>query len=448
VVTLESMMRVNIGQLIACAALAVATAAPVAAGQDDRLVRLELEQARDTASVERDRAREAASLERERATRERERGARERAEGQYERAQNAIEREDWTRAIEQLRGLANLNFPRMDAALYWQAYSLDRLNRRAEALTAVAELVKSYPMSRWLNDARALEISVRQRAGQPVSPSQQNDDDLKLLAIQGLQQMDPAQGVPMLESILQGNQSPRLKERALFVLAQSGSPRAQQVLTGVAKGNSNPDLQRKAIQYLGMHSSAANRQVLSDIYSSTSDIDIKRQVLRAFMMAGDKQRVLAAATGEKSPELRSEAVRQLGMMGARDELWQLYQKEPSVEVRQQMLQGMMMSGDDAHLSEVANSDANMDLRRQAVRQLGMIGGGGRSGETLINIYNRQSDAGVKNAAIEGLFISGNADALVTLARKETDRDLKRRIVEKLALMNSPAATNYMLELLK
>ena len=111
-------------------------------------------------------------------------------------------------------------------------------------------------MSRWLNDARALELQVRQRAGQPVSPDQQNDDDLKLLAIQGLQQMDPAQGVPLLEKILQGNQSPRLKERALFVLAQSGSPRAQQVLTGIAKGNANPDLQRKAIQYLGMHSIA------------------------------------------------------------------------------------------------------------------------------------------------------------------------------------------------
>jgi HEAT repeat protein len=165
------------------------------------------------------------------------------------------------------------------------------------------------------------------------------------------------------------------------------------------------------------------------------------------MMAGDKQRVLAAASGEKSPELRSEAVRQLGMLGARDELWQLYQKESSVDVRQQMLQGMMMAGDVAHLTEVANSDANMDLRRRAIQQLGMLGGG-RSGDTLVNIYNRQSDPGVKHAAIDGLFFSGNATALVALARKETDRDLKRRIVEKLTLMGSPEARDYMLELLK
>ena len=225
--------------------------------------------------------------------------------------------------------------------------------------------------------------------------------------------------MPLLEKILQGNQSPRLKERALFVLAQSDSSRAQQVLADVAKGNSNPDLQRKAIQYLGMHGSAANRQLLTDIYGSV--VRRGRQASDPALVhacAGDKQRVLAAATSEKSPELRSEAVRQLGMMGARDELWQLYQKESSVEVQQQMLQGMMMSGDVAHLTEVANSEANMDLRRRAMKQLGMAGGG-RSGDTLVNIYNRQSDAGVKRAAIDGLFISGNANALVTLARKET-----------------------------
>ena len=369
------------------------------------------------------------------------------SEGQYERAQRSIEREEWARAIEQFRALANANFPRADAALYWQAYSLDRLNRQAEALTTVAELLKNYPTSRWLNDARALELAVRQRAGQPVSPDQQNDDDLKLLAIQGLQQMDPAQGVPLLEKILQGTQSPRLKERALFVLAQSNSPRAQQVLAGVAKGTSNPDLQRKAVQYLGMAGTAANRQLLADIYASSADIDLKRQILRSFMMAGDKQRVLAAATNEKSPELRSEAVRQLGMLGARDELWQLYQKESSVDVKQQMLQGMMMGGDVAHLTEVANSEANMDLRRKAIQQLGMLGGG-RSGDTLVNIYSRQSDPGVKRAAIDGLFFSGNTSALVALAKKEADRDLKRYIVQKLALMDSPEARDYMMELLK
>jgi hypothetical protein len=72
----------------------------------------------------------------------------------------------------------------------------------------------------------------------------------------------------------------------------------------------------------------------------------------------------------------------------------------------------------------------------------------RTGDAILNIYNRQTDVGVKEAVIDALFIQQNAETLVALARKETDRDLKRRIVSKLALMQSPAARDYMLELLK
>ena len=365
----------------------------------------------------------------------------------YEQGQNAIERAQWPRAVERFTVLVDSKAPRADAALYWRAYSLDKLNRQSEALTSVAELLKGYPSSRWVADARALEIQVRQRAGQPVSPEVQADEELKLFAIQGLQHQDPEQAIPMLEKLLQGTSSPRMKERVLFVLAQSNAARARQVMTTVARGGSNPDLQMKAIQYIGMQGSQPNRQLLGEIYTSSTDVDVKRQILRAYMMAGDRERVLAAATGEKSPQLRAEAMRQLGMMGARDEVWQLYQKETDAQVRSQIIQGLFMAGDSTHLLEVANNDASPDLRRRAIQHLGMMGRD-RTGDAILNIYNRQTDVGVKEAAIDALFIQQNAETLVALARKETDRDLKRRIVAKLALMPSPAARDYMLELLK
>ena len=279
--------------------------------------------------------------------------------------QEAIERAQWAQAVERFTTLVSAKAPRADAALYWRAYSLDKLNRQPEALTSVAELLKVYPSSRWLADARALEIQVRQRAGQPVSPEVQADEELKLFAIQGLQHQDPDQAIPMLEKLLQGTSSPRLKERALFVLAQSDAPRARQLLTTVARGGTNPDLQLKAIRYLGMMGgSPANRQLLGEIYASSTDLEVKRQILRAFMMAGDRERVLAAATSEKSPELRAEAVRQLGMMGANDELWQLYQKETDAEVREQLIRGFFMSGDPAQ----AHRDRQQRLEYRAAAQ--------------------------------------------------------------------------------
>ena len=439
----------TVGDWVAAVTMAAVLIVPcvAAAGQGfalDEQVRQSDQSARD-----RERERERAEQARERAERERERGqqSRDRFENFYEQGQNAIERAQWQQAIERFTVLVDSKAPRADAALYWRAYSLDKLNRQSEALTSVAELLKGYPSSRWVADARALEIQVRQRAGQPVSPEVQADEELKLFAIQGLQHQDPDQAIPMLEKLLQGTSSPRMKERVLFVLAQSNAARARQVMTTVARGGSNPDLQMKAIQYIGMQGSQPNRQLLGEIYTSSTDVDVKRQILRAYMMAGDRERVLAAATGEQSPQLRAEAVRQLGMLGARDEVWQLYQKETDPQVRSQIIQGLFMAGDSTHLLEVANNDASPDLRRRAIQHLGMMGRG-RTGDAILNIYNRQTDVGVKEAAIDALFIQQNAETLVALARKETDRDLKRRIVAKLALMPSPAARDYMLELLK
>jgi HEAT repeat protein len=438
-----------VGPWIAALTMAAVLVVPcaAAAGQDFALE--EQVRQREQSARDRERERERVEQQRERAEQERERAqqSRERFENLYEQGQNAIERAQWPRAIERFTVLVDAKAPRADAALYWRAYSLDKLNRQADALTSVAELLKGYPSSRWIADARALEIQVRQRAGQPVSPDVQADEELKLFAIQGLQHQDPEQAIPMLEKLLQGTSSPRIKERALFVLAQSNAARARQVMTAVARGGSNPDLQMKAIRYIGMNASQPNRQLLGEIYTSSTDIDVKRQVLRAYMMSNDRERVLAAATSEKSPQLRAEAMRQLGMMGARDEVWQLYQKETDAQVRSQIIQGLFMAGDSTHLLEVANNDASPDLRRRAIQHLGMMGRD-RTGDAILNIYNRQTDVGVKEAVIDALFIQQNAETLVALARKETDRDLKRRIVSKLALMQSPAARDYMLELLK
>jgi HEAT repeat protein len=219
------------------------------------------------------------------------------------------------------------------------------------------------------------------------------------------------------------------------------------VLTGIARGGSNPDLQLKAVQYLGIHGSQANRQLLGEIYAASTDVDVKRQVLRSYMISGDRERVLAAATGEKVPELRAEAVRQLGIMGARDGVWQLYAKETDPEVKRQMIQALFLAGDSARLIEIANNDSNVEMRRRAVQQLGLMGRD-RTADAILNVYNRQTNTEVKEAAIDALFIQQNAETLVALARKETDRELRGRIVQKLSLMRSPAARDYLMELLK
>jgi len=457
-------MTIRILKLTIAAVGVLAIAAPVAARPQGYAVAVsaaDLAQAgRDRASADEERAQEQRDRDREaqeraqeqkdrdREQRDRDREQKERDRDQetanYDRGRDALDQSQWDRAINAFNRVIEMKGSRADAAFYWKAYTQNKLGQRAEALGTIADLSKQYPRSRYIGDAKALEVEVRRDSGQPVRPENESDEDLKLYALNALQNSDEA--IPLLQKILSGPSSPRLKERALFVLAQSNSVKAREVLVSIAKGNSTPDLQFKAIQYLGVHGGRESRAALADVYASTGDVDVKRRILRAFMVAGEKDRLMTAAQGEQNADLRSEAVRQLGVMGAHDELWTLYQKETSIDVKKQILQAMFVGGNATRLVDLAKTEQNVELRRLAVRNLGLIGSK-RTGDALVEIYSADKDPEIRRAAINALFIQNNAESLVAIARKEQDATMKREIVQKLSLMRSKAATDYLLEIL-
>jgi tetratricopeptide (TPR) repeat protein len=366
---------------------------------------------------------------------------------EYDRATRLLDRGQYDQAVTAFERVAERGGRRTEGALYWQAYALNRLGRRADAIARLDELLKKYPSSRWANDAKALQLDARQASGQVVSPEKTEDEELKAMALRSLMMHDPERAVPMLENVLKGSSSPKVKEQALFVLAQSGSPQAREILGRMARGGSNPDVQLKAVRYLAMFGGQESRQVLSDVYAQNSDLDVKRQVLQAFMLSGDRERLLTAARSETAPELRAEAVRQLGIMGARAELGELYRNEASAKVKEQLLQALFISGASDKLLEVAKTEGDAALRKSAVRNLGLMDSK-KTGEALLQFYRDDKDPTVKRAAIQGLFLQQNAGALVSLARQEKDPEMRKEIVSKLSLMKSKEAQDYMLELLK
>jgi len=367
----------------------------------------------------------------------------------YEAARQAIDEEQWRRAVEQFDRVIALKGTKADQAMYWKAYAQKQASQRAEALETLAALRKAYPQSRSLEEARALEMDIRSSSGQAVNPAAIQDEDLKLYALQALSQQDPAQAVPLLERTIRGaNSSPKLRERALFVLAQMTDPRARKILADAAKDDAHPEVQSKAIQYLGVHGGSENRALLAEVYQTSTNVSVKKRVLQAWMVAGERTKILAAATGEKDPELRMAAIQQLGVMGGDDELSKLYAQETAKEVKKRILQAMFVGGNAERLIVLAKSETDPELRRTAIRNLGLMGHE-RTGATLVEIYGTDRDPAVRRAVVEGLFLQNSADALVTLARKESDPELKRRIVEKLSLMSgSKVAMDYLMELLK
>jgi HEAT repeat protein len=358
----------------------------------------------------------------------------------YKSGRNAINSEQWQNAIDRFSQIKGSN---ADEATYWKAYAQNKLGQRAAALEAITLLIRQYPRSTWVNEARALEIEILGASGQ-VAPAATagGDEELKLLALNGLMGTDPERAVPLLEKLLDTSQSAKLKDRALFVLSQSGSTRAQDLLAGIARGQVHPDLQIKAIQYLGV---SGKKKLLSDIYPGLNT-EAKRAVLRSLGVGGAKDELLAAARSERDPQLRKEAINGLAVAGGQEQLRQLYKEAADAQTKRDLLRTAAITGDQELLTN-AISDSDTEVQREAIRSLG-VSGGSNSISILVNTYNTAKDPGNRQAAIEALFVRGAARELVELAKKETDPEMKKRLVSRLSIMNNKEATDYMLQLLE
>jgi hypothetical protein len=365
----------------------------------------------------------------------------------YARGTAALDRGEFDAAAAAFAEAAALKGERADGALYWSAYAHNKRGRRDEALQAIASLRSGYPKSRWLRDARALEVEIRQASGQTAVPERNGDDDLKLMALGGLMNADPERALPLVEQMLASSQSDKIRDRALFVLAQSGSPKAREVLVRIARTGPDEDTQTRAIKYLGLFGGQESRQALVDIYKSSQNPGARKAVLHGFMVAGDRARLLDVARTETSPDLKREAIHMIGVSGGRDELWQLYQQETSVEAKDAIINALFVGGGADRLAELAQKEADPRLRREAIQKLGLTGAS-KSAAVLKQMYGTEKDLDIKRTIINAFFIQGNAATLVEIARAEQDPKLKRDAVQKLSLMQSKEATDYMMELLK
>ncbi|MBS1839330.1 MAG: HEAT repeat domain-containing protein [Acidobacteria bacterium] len=394
----------------------------------------------DREQEKRDREQEARDREQEKRDREQEKL--ERLQELYDDGQEALDDEHFEQALSKYTELVKLNGPQTDAALYWKAYSENKLGRKAAALASIAEIKSKYAQSRYKKDAEVLELEVKQSSGVKTNPENE-PDDLKAMALRAIWQSDPERALPVTDKILNGSGSPKYKANILFVAAQSGSPQAAELMTRIARGQANPELQRKAVEYLSMFGGDKAHKTLSELYASTSDEGVKRAIIRSHLLNGDKASLFAEAKNEKSEALRKEAIRTLGLTGGTSELDQLYKSETSSDVKREILQAFFLAGDSSRMEQAAMGEKDPELRRAAIRNLGLMG----KSDLLQSIYAKETDYSLKEEVLNSYFLSGNAKALIAVAKSEKDASLKKKAVEKLSLMGSKEGNDYLMELL-
>jgi HEAT repeat protein len=366
----------------------------------------------------------------------------------YADGTRAINESRWSDAVGLFNRVAQMHGERAEGALYWKAYAENKEGQAANALNTCGELRKSNPKSGWLEECGALEIEIRGKSGDPVSPQGESDENLKLLALNALMEQDQVQAVPILQKVLTGNQSEEVKSRALFVLAQSHSPQAVALVNQIAQGQSGPALQIKAIRMLAAAQGKSADDNLASIYQHTSDVQVKRVILQSYLVTGDSAKLLEAARQETNPELVKTAIHTLGAMGAGTDLFTMYRATNNAQTKADIINALIAAGHNgvSPLTEIVQSEQDADLRRKAIRNLG-VAGGMSVAPALVTTYQKNTDVETKRAAAQALFLANDAHDLVMLARSEKDAEMKQYLVQQLSLIHSQEATQYMLEIL-
>jgi hypothetical protein len=364
----------------------------------------------------------------------------------YSEGTRAINDAHWAQAESIFHNLSVQHGARAEAALYWEAYAENKQGNAARALEICAELRHTYPQGNWAKECSALEIEIHGKSDDPVRPQAEQDEELKLLALNSLMQQDEGHAMPIIQQILNSDKSEKLKDRAL--LAQDQSPQAQALLGQVASGERNPALQRKAIEMLAVTRGKQAAETLANIYRQSTNEEVKNAILHTYLVIGTPDPLVEAARHESDPKLVRTAVHTLGAMGATSQLLTLYHDTSKPEVKGEVIDGLIPAGQkgaDA-LGSIASSEQDPELRRKAIRNLG-IAGGMSAAPALVATYKKNPDQETRKAVAQALFLAGDTHDLVELARAEKDPAVKKSLVQQLSQMRNKEATDYMLEIL-
>jgi len=261
-----------------------------------------------------------------------------------------------------------------------------------------------------------------------VSDVRDVNDELKLAAVEALMSAPADKALPLLSKVLEGNHSTEVKEAALFILSQIDEPEAQTTLLKFASEESG-ELQLEAIRMIGI-GGGGGMSNLKSIYES-GDSDAREAVLEAFMIAGDKESVFEIAKIAEGDDFE-EAVEMLAVMGGREELRQLRATRGTSEA---LIEACAISGDFECLRELAADDSDIELQMEAIEGMGIVGGKAVNA-ALVAIYKNASSEDIREAALDGLMISGDDAGLLELYRSSNDSSEKKELLEYLVMTGS------------
>lgn len=196
------------------------------------------------------------------------------------------------------------------------------------------------------------------------------DMDMRIQALASLIRTDAPKVIPMLREIALESGSTDEARRALFVLAQSGSPEARTTVVEVARTASEP-VRLAAVRELGRLGGPAVATELLQVYS-TADERVKYQVVSSLGERDAAAALLRIVQSEKDRRLRDVAIMALGEAGGRQQLTMLYTRS-APDAKRAIVVGLFNARAEDELIRIAERETNREVREEVRARLRLLG---------------------------------------------------------------------------
>ena len=432
------------------------------------------------------------------------------ADSVYRAARQALNDNQYTRAAELFKSLRD-KYPRsthVPNTYYWQAFALyrtgsdDHLRAAREALRTQASRYANDSRATTLRDAETLlrrvegELAQRgdeeaaaatvaaagaaaprppqsarpprtprpPRAPKPGRSSECDDDedDLRIAALNAVLQMDADRAVPLLKTVLarRDDGSACLRRKAVFLVSQKRSDETSRILLDAVRNDPDKEVREQAVFWLsqvpGDETVAALDSILQD---PKSDPEIQEKAIFALSQHRSSRAaaILCTYSGRKDrpTDLREKSIFWLGQRRTAENqlcLRDLYKKLDNDDLKEKVIFSLsQMGGADNYrwLMDIAlDPKENIELRKKALFWAGQ----GRSVDIvdLVKLYDSMKDREMREQLI---FVYSQrreepaVGKLCQIGKSDPDLELRKKAIFWLGQSRSDTAGQCLQELI-
>ncbi|HEY7028339.1 MAG TPA: HEAT repeat domain-containing protein [Gemmatimonadales bacterium] len=401
------------------------------------------------------------------------------ADSLYRAARDALNRNDYTRAADLFRKIRD-TYPKSQYtpdAYYWEAFALYRRGATSDLKTAMSSLEqqeKKYPKAATRGDARSLKtriLSELGKRGDPDAvpkvdslakaaargcPDPDDEDDVRIAALNGLLQMDADRAIPILKKVLARRDecSVGLRRKAVFLVSQKQSSETESILLDAARNDPDAEVRQQAVFWLSQVGTETAVSALDSILRSSKDPELQKKAIFALSQM-DNPRASAiirtyAERTDASSEVQEQAIFWIGQHDSPENaafLKSLYKRLSNEELKEKVifsLSQMDGQGSGKWLMDLATNETEpIEMRKKALFWAGQTG---TSITDLIGLYGRTRNAEIKEQLIFVYSQRGDKasmDKLLDIAKNEPDKELKKKAIFWLSQSDDPRAADFL-----